>query len=173
MHIATVASRLGTDAEYTGFEFTHQSSSISLGPLNSTYKVLESMMDKMESQLELARRIRAVDERDVAERVIKTHFLPDMIGNLRAFSRQKVRCVKCNYKVRRPPISGNCPKCGGKIVLTVHEGTVTKYMARSIQIASEYGVSKYTRQRLMLLEMSVNSLFESDTSKQMGLVDFM
>jgi DNA polymerase II large subunit len=173
VHIATVASRLGTDAEYTGFEFTHQSSSISLGPLNSTYKVLESMMDKMESQLELARRIRAVDQRDVAERVIKTHFLPDMIGNLRAFSRQKVRCVKCNYKVRRPPISGNCPKCGGKIVLTVHEGTVTKYMARSIQIASEYGVSKYTRQRLMLLEMSVNSLFESDASKQMGLVDFM
>jgi len=173
VRIATVASRLGTDAEYTGFGFTHQSSSISLGPLNSTYKVLESMMDKMETQLELARRIRAVDQRDVAERVIKTHFLPDLIGNLRAFSRQKVRCVKCNYKVRRPPISGNCPKCGGKIVLTVHEGTVTKYMARSIQIANEYGVSKYTRQRLMLLEMSVNSLFESDASKQMGLVDFM
>ena len=173
IHVATVASRLGTNAEYTGFEFTHQSSSISLGPLNSSYKVLESMMEKMEMQLELARRIRAVDERDVAERVIKTHFLPDLIGNLRAFSRQKVRCVKCNYKVRRPPISGNCPKCGGKIVLTVHEGSVTKYMARSIQIADEYGVSKYTRQRLMLLEMSVNSLFESDASKQMGLVDFM
>jgi DNA polymerase II large subunit len=173
VHVTTVASRLGTNAEYTGFEFTHQSSSISLGPLNSSYKVLESMMEKMEMQLELARRIRAVDERDVAERVIKTHFLPDLIGNLRAFSRQKVRCVKCNYKVRRPPISGNCPKCGGKIVLTVHEGSVTKYMERSIQIANDYGVSKYTRQRLMLLEMSVNSLFESDASKQMGLVDFM
>ena len=173
VQVETVASRLDTDAEYNGFAFTHQSSAISLGPLNSTYKVLESMMDKMETQLELARRIRAVDQRDVAERVIKTHFLPDLIGNLRAFSRQKVRCVKCNYKVRRPPISGNCPKCGGKIVLTVHEGTVTKYMARSIQIANEYGVSKYTRQRLMLLEMSVNSLFESDDSKQMGLVDFM
>ena len=173
VQVATVASRLGTNAEYTGFAFTHQSSSISLGPLNSSYKVLESMMEKMEMQLELARRIRAVDERDVAERVIKTHFLPDLIGNLRAFSRQKVRCVKCNYKVRRPPISGNCPKCGGKIVLTVHEGSVTKYMERSIQIADEYGVSKYTRQRLTLLEMSVNSLFESDVSKQMGLVDFM
>jgi DNA polymerase II large subunit len=173
VRVATVASRLGTTAEYTGFGFTHQSSSISLGPLNSSYKVLDSMMDKMETQLELARRIRAVDERDVAERVIKTHFLPDLIGNLRAFSRQKVRCVKCNYKVRRPPISGNCPKCGGKIVLTVHEGTVTKYMERSIQIANDYGVSKYTRQRLKLLEMSVTSLFESDASKQMGLVDFM
>jgi DNA polymerase II large subunit len=173
VQVATVAARLGTNAEYTGFAFTHQSSSISLGPLNSSYKVLESMMEKMEMQLELARRIRAVDERDVAERVIKTHFLPDLIGNLRAFSRQKVRCVKCNYKVRRPPISGNCPKCGGKIVLTVHEGSVTKYMERSIQIADEYGVSKYTRQRLTLLEMSVNSLFESDVSKQMGLVDFM
>jgi len=171
--VATVATRLDTDAEYAGFRFTHASSSISLGPINSTYKLLESMMDKMETQLELAHRIRAVDERDVAERVIKTHFLPDLIGNLRAFSRQKVRCVKCNYKVRRPPISGNCPRCGGKIVLTVHEGTVTKYMERSIRIAEEYGVSKYTRQRLMLLEMSVNSLFESDASQQLELVDFM
>ncbi|MGZ4908099.1 MAG: DNA polymerase II large subunit [Halobacteriota archaeon] len=171
--IATVATRLGTDAQYTGFGFTLPTTSIALGPANSTYKVLESMMDKMETQLELARRTRAVDERDVAERVIKTHFLPDIIGNLRAFSRQKVRCVKCNYKVRRPPISGNCPKCGGKIVLTVHEGTVTKYMERSIRIAEEYGISRYTRQRLTLLEMSVTSLFESDATKQMGLADFM
>ncbi len=171
--IATVATRLGTDAQYTGFGHTIPTTSIAGGPENSTYKVLESMVDKMETQLELARRIRAVDERDVAERVIKTHFLPDLIGNLRAFSRQKVRCVKCNYKVRRPPISGNCPKCGGKIVLTVHEGTVTKYMERSIRIAEEYGISKYTRQRLSLLEMSVNSLFESDATKQMGLADFM
>jgi DNA polymerase II large subunit len=42
-----------------------------------------------------------------------------------------------------------------------------------IKIANDYGVSKYTRQRLKLLEMSVTSLFESDASKQMGLVDFM
>ena len=56
------------------------------------------MIDKMETQLELARIIRAVDERDVAERVINTHFLPDLIGDMRAFSRQKVRCVKCKLQ---------------------------------------------------------------------------
>ena len=173
LNIATVESRIGTENEYRDFGFTHDTSSISRGPLNSAYKVLESMMDKMETQLELARIIRAVDERDVAERVINTHFLPDLIGNMRAFSRQKVRCVKCNFKIRRPPISGNCPKCGGKMLLTVHEGAVTKYMERSIKVAEEFGVSKYTKQRLKLLEMSVNSLFESDKSKQMGLSDFM
>ncbi len=173
LNIATVESRIGTENEYSDFGFTHSTSSISRGPLKSAYKVLESMIDKMETQLELARIIRAVDERDVAERVINTHFLPDLIGNMRAFSRQKVRCVKCNYKLRRPPISGNCPKCGGKMMLTVHEGAVTKYMERSIKVAEEFGVSMYTRQRLKLLEMSVNSLFESDKSKQMGLSDFM
>ena len=173
LNIATVESRIGTENECRDFGFTHDTSSISRGPINSAYKVLESMMDKMETQLELARIIRAVDERDVAERVINTHFLPDLIGNMRAFSRQKVRCVKCNFKIRRPPISGNCPKCGGKMLLTVHEGAVTKYMERSIKVAEEFGVSKYTRQRLKLLEMSVNSLFENDKSKQMGLSDFM
>ena len=58
-------------------------------------------------------------------------------------------------------------------MLTVHEGAVTKNMERSIKVAEEFGVSMYTRQRLKLLEMSVNSLFESDKSKQMGLSDFM
>ncbi len=46
-------------------------------------------------------------------------------------------------------------------------------MERSLRIAEEYGISKYTRQRLALLEMSVSSLFESDATKQMGLADFM
>jgi DNA polymerase II large subunit len=59
------------------------------------------MIDKMEAQLSLASRIRAVDAPDVAERVLKSHFLPDLIGNLRSFSRQRMRCIKCGEKFRR------------------------------------------------------------------------
>jgi len=97
-----VSKRLGTDAQYENFNFSHETQDIAAGPKNSAYKTLETMIDKMDAQLELARMIRAVDEKDVAERVINSHFLPDLIGNLHAFSKQKVRCVKCGAKFRRP-----------------------------------------------------------------------
>jgi DNA polymerase II large subunit len=171
--IETVSSRLGNPEQYEGWGFTHDISDIAMGPANSAYKTLGTMIEKMTAQLELARKIKAVDEWDVAERVIKSHFLPDLIGNLRAFSRQQVRCVKCNRKFRRPPLKGVCTKCNGKIVLTVHEGSVKKYMDVSLKIAKEYEVSDYTKQRLELLNLEIKSLFESDVSKQMGLADFM
>ncbi len=169
----TVSARLGTPEQYEGFGFTHDTADIAAGPRNSAYKTLGTMIEKMDAQLALARRIKAVDPQDVAERVIESHFLPDLIGNLRSFSKQKVRCTKCNAKYRRPPLRGTCPKCGGNVVLTVHEGSVRKYLETSLRIADEYNVRHYTKQRLELLELEMRSLFESDKVKQKGLADFM
>jgi DNA polymerase II large subunit len=168
-----VSKRLGTIGQYEGFNFSHSTTDIAAGPKYSAYKTLETMVDKMDAQLELARMIRAVDEQDVAERVINSHFLPDLIGNLHAFSKQKVRCVKCGAKFRRPPLKETCPKCGGRIILTVHEGSVRKYLEVSIKVAEEYDVSSYTKQRLQLLKIEINSLFKNDKAKQTGLADFM
>ena len=67
----------------------------------SRYKTLKTMMDKMNAQLNLAAKIRAVDEADVAYKVIERHFLPDILGNLKAFSKQSVRCPTCNITRRR------------------------------------------------------------------------
>ncbi len=171
--IDLVSKRLGTEAQYRGFKFTHDTYDIAAGPKNSAYKTLETMIDKMDAQLALARSIRAVDERDVATRVINSHFLPDLIGNLRAFSRQKVRCVKCGAKFRRPLLSDVCPKCGGRVILTVHEGSVRKYLEVSMKVAEEFGVDDYTKQRLELIKMDIDSLFQNEKSKQTGLADFM
>ena len=172
--IDLVSRRLGTPAQYEGFMFTHDTTDIAAGPTNSAYKTLGTMEDKLKAQLELGRRLRAVDEKDVAERVINSHFLPDLIGNLRAFSTQQMRCVKCGARYRRPPLIGHLPQVRrGRVILTVHEGAVTKYMEVSIAIAKEYGVSSYTVQRLELLSLSIKSLFENDKSKQVILSDFM
>jgi DNA polymerase II large subunit len=168
-----VSKRLGSIAQYEGFDFSHDTENIAAGPKNSAYKTLETMIDKMDAQLELARMIRAVDEQDVAERVINSHFLPDLIGNLHAFSKQKVRCVKCGVKYRRHPLKETCPKCGGRLILTVHEGSVRKYLEVSIKVADEYDVSSYTKQRLQLLKIEIESLFKNDKAKQTGLADFM
>ena len=164
---------LGTDLEYAGFGHTHDTTDIALGPDLSAYKTLDSMMDKMNAQLELSRKIRAVDETDVAERVIEYHFLPDLIGNLRAFSRQETRCLDCGEKYRRMPLSRECRECGGRVNLTVHEGSVNKYMQTAITVADEFGTRDYTKQRLEVLETKLESIFENDNNKQSGIADFM
>jgi DNA polymerase II large subunit len=168
-----VGSRLGTPEQYDNFMFTHDTSDIAAGPQKSAYKTLGSMVEKMDAQLSLGSRIRAVDVGEVAERVLVSHFLPDMYGNLRAFSRQGTRCVKCGAKFRRPPLTGTCPFCGGRVILTVHEGAVRKYLEVSIRVAEKYNVSDYTKQRIELVGKDIDSLFSNDRSRQMGLADFM
>ena len=164
---------VGTDAEYRGFDHTHDTADIALGPDLSAYKTLGSMQDKMDAQLALSRKLRAVDETDVAERIIEYHFLPDLIGNLRAFSRQETRCLDCGTKYRRMPLTGDCRECGGRVNLTVHEGSVNKYMDTAIRVADEFGCREYTKQRLEVLERSLESVFENDHNKQSGFADFM
>jgi len=164
---------LGTDREYTDFAHTHDTSDLALGPDLSAYKTLGSMEEKMDAQLDLSRKIRAVDESDVAERIIEYHFLPDIIGNLRAFSRQDVRCLDCGEKYRRMPLSGDCPECGGRVNLTVHEGSVNKYIDTAIRVAEEFDCRTYTKQRLEILDRRISRIFENDRNKQSGIADFM
>jgi DNA polymerase II large subunit len=172
--IMTIAEEtLGTDHEYTGFDHTHDTTNIALGPDLSAYKTLGSMTDKMDAQLDISRTLRAVDETDVAERIIEYHFLPDLIGNLRAFSRQEVRCLDCGEKYRRMPLSGDCRECGGRVNLTVHEGSVNKYIETATTVAEEFDCREYTKQRLEILDRSIKRVFENDKNKQSGIADFM
>jgi len=168
-----VASRLGSNLQYENFGFTHDTDDISDGPKTSNYKTLKTMMDKMNAQLNLAAKIRAVDEADVAYKVIERHFLPDILGNMRAFSKQSVRCPTCNLTYRRPPLRGVCTKCGGKLTLTVHEKSVKKYLEISKLIAQKYNISPYAQQRIKLVEKSIDSLFISDKIKTTKLTDFL
>jgi DNA polymerase II large subunit len=170
--IPTVDSILDKNP-YSGIKFTHNTSDITGSVLESRYVTLGTMKEKVDSQLSVAERIRAVDEAKVAELVINSHFLRDTYGNLRAFSRQKFRCVKCNRSYRRIPLVGKCTKCGGKLLLTVSEGSVRKYLGISMGLIEKYGTSSYLKQRLQLLEREIDSVFTNELSKQVSLSDFM
>ncbi|WP_461862835.1 DNA polymerase II large subunit, partial [Thermococcus sp.] len=159
--IERVEDRLGRPEMYEGLKFTHDSDDIALGPKLSLYKQLGDMVDKVQRQLELAERIRAVNEHHVAETIINSHLIPDLRGNLRSFTRQEFRCVKCNTKYRRPPMNGKCPKCGGRIVLTVSKGAIEKYLPTAKLLVAKYSVLDYTRQRICLTEKDIKSLFEN------------
>ncbi|MEM2878146.1 MAG: DNA polymerase II large subunit [Candidatus Hadarchaeales archaeon] len=169
----TAGKKIGTEDEYTGFGYTHETNDISAGPKSTRYIKLTTMEEKISAQLSLARKIRAVDERDVAERLIKHHFIPDLKGNLRTFATQKFRCTSCNNSHRRIPLSGKCTRCGGKLVLTVTRGGVEKYLRVAMDVADDYHVSEYTKQRLKMTKKDIESMFESDASRQLSLADFL
>ncbi len=167
-----IGGRIGTVLQYEGMGFTHEVSDISEGPVMSAYTSLESMDDKLDAQMSLGVRIRAVDVNDVAHRVITRHLLPDIQGSLKRFTGQQLRCPKCNLKYRRIPLRGVC-YCGNKLTLTVHEAGVSKYLEKAKAIGVTYGVPAYTLQRIALLESAINSLFQSDKVKNSKLDEFL
>jgi len=170
--VDNVKKRLGKDEQYSGLIYSHETSSIHQGPKICLYKTLPTMKEKVNEQIKLAERIRAVDQKGVVEGVLSSHFLPDMAGNIRAFARQKVRCTKCNKKYRRIPLSGEC-SCCGNLILSISKGSVMKYLEISKELATRYHIDPYLVQRIELLEFGINSLFESDRSKQSSLDVFL
>lgn len=145
-----------------GFGYTHESSDIGDAPVESNYVSLGEMTEKVEAQLALGRVIRAVDADHTAELLLEKHFLPDIKGNLRAFGEQRLRCVDCNDKYRRVPLKGRCTTCGGRLLLTVSEGTIRKYMVHSEEIADSFAIKPYLRQQIMILKENIESLFGKD-----------
>jgi len=149
--------------------YTHGTKNINSGVRYSAYKHIPTMQDKVLGQMELAEKIRAVDENDVARLVIDRHFLRDIKGNLRKFSMQQFRCVDCNSKYRRIPLVGKCPNCKGKIIFTISEGSVTKYLTPALQLSEKYDLPTYTVQTLDLLKRRIESVFGKDKDRQEGL----
>jgi DNA polymerase II large subunit len=173
--IETVQDRLGSATVLESLGFTLRTSGIADGNLESTYKKLGSMLDKVELQLKLAESIKAVEASEVAKRVLSTHFMRDLTGNLKAFAGQRFRCTKCNSKFRRLPLKGSCPRCGGKLSLTVYKGSVEKYLTAAQDLVKRYNLGQYHEQRLLLLHEEINSLFneQEEKKKQPTLAQFV
>lgn len=172
INIERIQHRLGTESQFEGMGFTHDTDNFNSGVFCSAYKLLPSMREKLEGQMDLAVKIRAVDSSDVARNVIEKHFMRDIRGNLRKFSMQQYRCVKCNDKYRRPPLNGRCV-CGGKIIFTISEGGIIKYLEPAIGIAEKHHVSTYLKQTLELTKRMIEDLFGKDKEKQTGLGDWV
>jgi DNA polymerase II large subunit len=171
--IKTVRDVLGKPEQYAGLPITHTGGTLDEGPTRTKYVQLNSIPEKITTQFDLQLRIRPVDAKNAAERLILSHFIPDLYGNLRSYSRQTFRCSSCNFIHRRPPLIGKCIKCGGNLLLTINKGGIKKYLEISRKICNDYDLPIYLKQRLDLLEREIKSIFEDDKIKQTGLVDFL
>lgn len=165
--VDTVKTRmkLGTDP-FSNKKYTHAVSNINQGVINSSYKRLPTMEDKVSAMMGLCSKTRAVDVRDVARLIIERHFIRDIRGNLRKFSMQVFRCVGCNEKFRRPPLSGKCTACGGKLIFTISEGSIVKYLEAALNLAREYHVSPYLLESLEATEKDIEGIFGKEKEKQ-------
>ncbi|MBI1934916.1 DNA polymerase II large subunit [Candidatus Woesearchaeota archaeon] len=166
--IQRIANILGSK-EASAIYYTHPVSSINMGVKCSSYKTIPSMEDKLKGQMDLADKIRAVDAADVARLVIEKHLLRDIRGNLRKFSQQQFRCSKCTEKYRRPPLAGKCLECGSKLIFTVTEGAIIKYLEPAISLSDKYNLPPYLKQTLLLTKDRVEGVFGRDKEKQEGL----
>ncbi|MCK4435769.1 DNA polymerase II large subunit, partial [Candidatus Bathyarchaeota archaeon] len=170
--IDLIAHKLGTEEQFEGFGYTIPVSDISLGNRQSMYKMLKKMTDKLNAQMELAEKISAVNAKKVALKVLTTHFLRDISGNLRAFTTQGFRCKTCNKRFRRIPLKGRCPRCGGYLSLTVYRGGIEKYLVVARRLVERYKLPRYYLQRLDLVEEEVIILFEGNKPRQKSIADF-
>ncbi|MDE1871324.1 MAG: DNA polymerase II large subunit [Candidatus Micrarchaeota archaeon] len=178
--VCIVRDRLKESHEFSDIMFTHLSGidAINGSPHKSIYTRLNSMKEKIEAQFRLIDMLYSVDKADSAKRLLLSHFIPDLIGNMHSFSRQSFRCVACNAKYRRVPLIGKCTRCNGKLVLTISKGSIEKYLTMAIDLADRYDLEPYIKQRLVLIKEEIRDVFGTDAEpnapvKQFNLSRFM
>ena len=165
IHNIKMTLKEGTDP-FVGLGFTHDTNDFNKGVACSSYKKLRLMQEKIDHQMRLVEKIRAVDTSDTARLMIDRHFMRDIRGNLRSFSMQSFRCVSCNTMFRRVPLSGICSECGGKLIFTINEGGIRKYLEIALGLAKKYNLSTYIQQNLDLVKKYVDSVFGKESEKQ-------
>jgi DNA polymerase II large subunit len=159
--------------------FTHNTKDFNRGVVNSAYKSIPSMDEKVKRQMDLDCKLRSVDIGDVARLIIERHFIRDIKGNFNKFTQQQFRCVNCNEIYRRPPLIGKCIKmlnngqsCGGRIIFTISEGSILKYLETAMSLTRDYPVPPYIKQSLEITKAAIETMFGRDTEKQQELKKF-
>ena len=160
--VELVKDRLGTPKQYCDFGFTHDTDILTVKQNRSSYSTLVTLTEKLDRQIEIAKRINAVNPNDVVKSVLRTHLLPDIIGNTKAYTSQRFRCKDCSTKYRRMPIKGVCLQCGGHLQPSVTRGSVEKYLQLGLRLSAKYDVGEYLRSRFVLASEELATLFKPE-----------
>ncbi len=161
-YVEIIKDRLGTEKQFQGFGFTHDTNAIVVKNNRSSYSTLVTLTEKLDRQIEIAEKINAVNPHDVVRSVLRTHLLPDIIGNTKAYTSQRFRCKDCSAKYRRMPIKGVCLACGGPLQPSVTRGSVEKYLQLGLRLSAKYDVGDYLRSRFVLASEELATLFKPE-----------
>ncbi|HKX82131.1 MAG TPA: DNA polymerase II large subunit [Nitrososphaera sp.] len=171
--IETLKNRIGDDTQFFGYGYTHTTNSLTTKQQRSAYSTLNTMEEKLKMQFDTAKLIGAVDADEVAAMVLTTHILPDIMGNMRSYSSQTLRCTSCGLKFRRMPLVAKCSGCGGELIQTVTRGAVEKYLGIATDMCAEYKINDYLRSRVDSLAMELRLIFREEKKTQSSMLEFM
>lgn len=170
--VETLKSRLESEKQFYGYKFTHDTSTLTTSRSRSAYSTLGSVLAKLDMQIRTAEMINAVDPNEVVSMVMTTHLLPDIMGNLRAYSGQSFRCTTCGASYRRIPLSQNCTACGSKLIQTLTRPSVNKYLKLAKRLLGKYEIDPYLRGRVLALLDELELVFGKEDSDQALLTDY-
>ena len=167
-----IRNKLDTENHFSDFYFTHDTNVLSIDNKRCQYSTLKTLREKLDMQIEIAKKINAVNPNEVVSSVLNTHLLPDIIGNMKAYTSQSFRCKICGNSHRRFPLEAVCIKCGGKLQATVTRGSVEKYLKIALNLSEIYDVDNYLHNRFKLISEELESLFPKKENKQLELTQF-
>jgi DNA polymerase II large subunit len=170
-----IKNRLKDKTQFYNFNFTHPTKEISTLKSINSYSTLTTLFEKLDKQIELAKKINAVNPDEVVTSVLKTHLLPDIIGNLKAYTSQSFRCKKCGESYRRLPVKGSCLICDGNLQASVTRKSVEKYLKISLDLSNKFNITNYLKNRFEITYEEISSLFrkENEKEEQLELTKFI
>ena len=169
--VEIIRSRLDSPEQFRNYHYTHATAQLASSNSRSAYSTVGSMLDKFDMQIRNANLIRAVDTPEIVTNVISAHLVPDIMGNLRSYAKQQLRCTACNASYRRPPLKGCC-KCGHELIQTITRASVEKYLGLARRLVEKYDVGKYNRGRIHALADEIDLVFGKGRGDQALLTDF-
>ena len=166
-----IKSHLDTEKQFYNYFFTHSTTKLTTSKPRSAYTTAGSMLDKFDMQMRNAELIDAVDPSEIVVNVISTHLVPDIMGNLRSYAKQKFRCTKCMRSFRRVPLLQTCT-CGNKLIPTISRGSVEKYLKLAKMLVENYNVGEYQKDRVHSLADEIELVFGKSSGDQALLTDY-
>ena len=172
--ISVVENILGSGKKFYGYSSLGYPGQLELKVNISKYTTLNTMQKKLDKQMRVMNMIFDEDDiKRVVRAILTKHILPDIIGNLRAFSSQMFRCKKCGRSYRRPPLNGRCTKCGGEISQTVHPKNVIKYLDIGRRLVKYIKEDHYLVSRFEILEKEISQTIAGVSRQKLKLTDFL
>ncbi len=169
--VDVIKSRLDSEQQFCDYHFTHKTSTLTTTKSRSAYSTLGSMLDKFDMQIRNAEMIDAVNTSEIVSNVISTHLVPDIMGNLRSYARQKFRCTKCSRSYRRVPLVQHC-YCGNALIPTISKRSVEKYLKLAKRLTDKYDVGTYQKGRIQTLSDEIELVFGKNQGDQSLLTDY-
>lgn len=136
------------------------------------YLDCESNEEKIDLVLKLSNVLVGVNQTESIIGLIEGHLIPDYIGNLNAYFKQKLKCSVCKMDYEVEPLDMYCLKCKkGIIKQTVYKGMVLKYIKLIKKLKKLVVLPSALEERLEMIFENIRTTFENDKSNLRDLLD--